>query len=90
MKEKNWWLISIFISAVLMIILAGLWFQMNKYFVEPTKLINEETTNKYLLKNWENKLKEAGYTNQPTVKVKTGIFIQSLKFFNSSEVDLSG
>ncbi|GJL74125.1 hypothetical protein [Nitrosomonas sp.] len=90
MKEKNWWLISIFISAVLMIILTGLWFQMNKYFVESTKLINEETTNRYLQKNWENKLKEFGYTDQPTIKVKTGIFIQSLKFFNSSEVDLSG
>lgn len=90
MKEKNWWLVSIGISAALLIILISLWLQMNNYFVEPTKLISEEGTNIYLQKNWENKLKESGYTDQPTIKVKTGIFIQSLKFFNSTEIDLSG
>ncbi|SER58338.1 hypothetical protein SAMN05421690_104020 [Nitrosomonas sp. Nm51] len=60
------------------------------YEVERTELISEAVTNAYLQKNWENKLKEFGYTGQPTLKVKTGIFIQSLKFANSSDVALSG
>ncbi|MCB1985387.1 MAG: hypothetical protein H6936_12780 [Burkholderiales bacterium] len=90
MKENNWWFISAFVSAALMIILTGLWIQMNAYFVEPTKLADEKTTDEYLKNNWESKLKDYGYTDRPTLKVKTGIFIQSLKFFNSSEVDITG
>ena len=90
MKENHWWFISFFVSTVLLIILSGLWTQMDAHFVEPTKLADEKTTDEYLKNNWESKLKDYGYTDRPTLKVKTGIFIQSLKFFNSSEVDITG
>lgn len=90
MKENQWWFISALVSIVLMIILAGLWVHMNTYFVEPIKLVDKKTTDAYLEKNWESKLEDYGYTDRPTQKVKTGIFIQSLKFFNSSEVDITG
>ncbi|MCB1948848.1 hypothetical protein [Nitrosomonas sp.] len=90
MNEKNWWLFSVIVSIALMIFLSHQWFRMNMYEVERTELVNEAMTNAYLQKHWESKLKEYGYVDQPTLKVKTGIFIQSLKFSNSSDVELSG
>ena len=93
MKHTTWWWLSTAVSILLIILLISLWAQMNQYdlnFDEKWKqenpgvseqLLNERMTNEYLSKNW----KEPGVK-----KIKTGIFIQSLKFFNSSEVNLSG
>ena len=90
MKENHWWFISFLVSTVLIIILSGLWIQMDAHFVEPTKLADEKATDQYLNENWDSKLEDLGYADQPTLKIKTGIYIQSLKFFNSSEVDITG
>ncbi len=89
MKHTTWWWLSAALSTVLIFVLISFWVHMNKYEVEPTQLVNEQATNDYLKNNWEDRLN--GDTNaEQTIKIKTGIFIQSLQFFNSSEVNLSG
>ncbi len=90
MKQAAWWWISAAVSAILIFVLISLWVQMNEYEIEPTQLINEQATNAYLDANWENKLVRSGSDTAPTIKIKTGIFIQSLQFFNSTEVNLTG
>ncbi len=86
MKPASWWWLSAIVSAVLVIVLVGLWVHMNTYVVEPTQLVSEQATEEYLLQNWESR----NDTAESTQKIKTGIFIQSLKFFNSTEVNLTG
>ena len=43
-----------------------------------------------LQENWEDRVVAKAGNVEPTRKIKTGIFIQSLKFFNSTEVNLTG
>jgi hypothetical protein len=90
MKQAYWWAISAAVSAVLVFVLVSLWVQMNKYEVDPPQLVNEQATNEYLKKHWEDPLALASPDAKATIKIKTGIFIQSLQFFNSSEVHLTG
>jgi hypothetical protein len=89
-KQLTWWQLSAALSAVLLIVLINLWTQMNTYEVEPTQLINEQAVNDYLKANWEDRLDVSTSSAGPLIKVKTGIFIQSLQFFNSSDVNLTG
>lgn len=84
MNHTKLWAISAAISTLLIIVLINLWIHMNRYEVQPTQLVNEQATNDYLDENWN------GSPGSPTIKIKTGIFIQSLQFFNSSEVNISG
>ncbi|WP_020589078.1 hypothetical protein [Desulfobacter curvatus] len=63
---------------------------MNRHDIEPTQLVNEQATNDYLKEHWENRSGSSVSHAGPTIRIKTGIFIQSLKFFNSTEVNLSG
>jgi len=90
MKNSTWWWMSTAVSIVLIIVLVNLWMQMNQYVIEPTQLVNEQATNEFLQEKWEGRVvAQAGHI-EPTMKVKTGIFIQSLKFFNSTEVNITG
>ena len=90
MKESSWWWISAVVSFVLIIVLVSLWVQMNQYVIEPTQLVSEQATNEYLKEYWEDRVVAKANDIEPTMKVKTGIFIQSLKFFNSTEVNITG
>jgi hypothetical protein len=90
MKERNWWWLSAAVSAVLIIVLIKLWMQMNEYEIEPTQLVNEQAATDYLNEYWVNRPGGQADPGEPTTKIKTGIFIQSLQFFNSSEVNLTG
>ena len=90
MKQVYWWSLSAAVSAVLIFVLVNMWVQMNQYEVEPTQLVNEQATNDYLNQYWEEPLALASPDAEATIKIKTGIFIQSLQFFNSSEVNLTG
>ncbi len=90
MKQSTWWWLSAAASAFLMFVLIGLWVQMNEYDVEPTQMVGERAANDYLNKHWEQHPGAPAFHVGPTVKVKTGIFIQSLNFFNSTEVNLTG
>lgn len=84
MNHSKLWVASTLLSIILVISLIGLWIQMNQYDVEPTQLVNEQATNEYLNQNWINK------AGSPTIKIKTGIYIQSLQFLNSVDVNISG
>ena len=90
MKDSTWWLISTAVSIVLVIVLVNLWVQMNQYAIESTEFVSEQATNEYLQENWEDRVAAQVGQIEPTMRVKTGIFIQSLKFFNSNEVNLTG
>ena len=58
---------------------------MNNPIIEPAQLIDEQAAEDYLQRHWEEKGGRKAGNIEPTTKSKTGIFIQSLKFFNSSE-----
>lgn len=90
MKHVTWWWLSTALSSLLIAVLLILWVQMNQFVVEPTQLIDEKAVEEYLRQNWESRIDKSAGSIEPTRKVKTGIFIQSLKFFNSTEVNLSG
>ncbi len=90
MKQATWWWLSSVVSTVLVIVLISMWVEMNNYDVEPTQLENAQAAEDYLKANWEDRLSSSTTAIEPTTKVKTGIFIQSLQFFNASEVNLSG
>ncbi|WP_220495624.1 hypothetical protein [Oceanospirillum sediminis] len=88
MKTATLWRISAIVSILLAIILVNMWSQMNQYYIEPSQLTDEESANTYLQEHWESQVDAT--KNGPMIKIKTGLFIQSLKFFNSTEVNLSG
>ena len=90
MKHITWWALSAIVSAVLIAILLSLWVELNEHVIEPTQLVDEHSTEVYLQENWEDRVVAKAGHIEPTQKIKTGIFIQSLKFFNSSEVNLTG
>lgn len=90
MKQAILWWISAAVSALLLVVLIGLWVQMNRHDIEPTQLVNKQATNDYLKAHWENRPGSPAFHAGSTIKIKTGIFIQSLQFFNSTEVNLSG
>lgn len=90
MKQATWWWLSSVVSTFLVIVLISMWVQMNEYDIEPTQIVNAQAANDYLKANWEDRLSSSTATMEPTTKVKTGIFIQSLQFFNASEVNLTG
>jgi hypothetical protein len=50
--------------------------------------VNEKAVDEYLKNRWENGPDGPISRAEPTIKIKTGIFIQSLQFFNSTEVNL--
>jgi len=90
MRHTTWWWLSAAVSAILITVLINLWIQMNAYHVEPTQLINEKSTAEYLKNNWESRPDSLSEATEPIIKIKTGIFIQSLQFSNSTEVNLTG
>jgi len=90
MRQAAWWRISAAVSAILIFVLINQWVHMNAYEVESTQLVSEQAANDYLKANWENRPHGPATDAEPTIKIKTGIFIQSLQFFNSSEVNLTG
>ncbi len=63
---------------------------MNEYDVKPTQLVNAQAANDYLKTHWEDQLSRSTSQMTPTIKIKTGIFIQSLQFSNATEVNLTG
>jgi len=86
MKQITWWMISIAVSLVLAFILLQLWSKMNEYHIEPTQLSDQSNVDTYLNNLWQNTSPEI----QPAKRIKTGLFIQSLKFFSATEVSLTG
>jgi len=89
-KEKTWWLLSLVVSAVLIVVLVQIWSVMNEFEVKDKQLTDQADVERYLQAYQAQREKEDGPGAVPLVRIPTGIFIQSLKFFNSTEVNLSG
>jgi len=90
MKQTTWWWVSIMVSAALVVVLVRLWSLMNHYEIEPVQLVNTQAVDAYLHEHWERPQLASGSDAVPLTKIPTGIFIQSLKFFNSTEVNITG
>jgi len=90
MSEKSWSWLSALVSAVLIFVLLHLWTRMNVYTIKPTQLVNAQEVDAYLAQVWEKRDGAPAVEGSQTIKIKTGIFVQSLKFHNSSEVNLTG
>lgn len=86
MKRTQWWLLSTFVTFIFALVLVQLWSKMNEYVIEPTQLTDEVAVENFLRENWEKRSESKGKLD----KIRTGIFIQSLEFFNSTEVNLTG
>ncbi len=85
MNKTTWWLISAAVSAILIFVLIGLWVELDKQEIDLTQMANEEDVTNYLDSIFNDPI-----DLEPAIKIRTGIFIQSLKFSNSSEVQLTG
>ena len=90
LRQTTWWWLSAAVSALLTLVLIYLWMQMNDYAVVTTQLVGERATNEYLESWREHHPAGPALNAEPPIKIKTGVFIQSLKFFNSTEVNLTG
>lgn len=89
MTVKIWWGISLLVSLVLALVLIRQWKEMNAYKVSTHQLVDEQAVRDYLQTHWLQ-TPAARNAKEPMVELKTGIFIQSIKFFNSTEVNLTG
>lgn len=87
MKQSTLWRISTLVSIILLAVLIYIWTVMNSYTPEAEQLENNKIALNYLNKHWENH--QQGDSNK-LVKIKTGIFIQSMQFYNSNDVNLTG
>lgn len=90
MQQRTWWMASIVVSIVLAIILVTLWVQVHRYEVEPTQLVNQQAVEDFLESHAVSRMADEDGSEEPPARIRTGLFIQSLEFFNSSEVNLSG
>ncbi len=90
-SERHWWLASGLVSLGLAGVLIIQWAQMNRYDVQRhQQLVDAQATERFIDEHWDRKRRLESPDAKPARRVRTGIFIQSLKFFNSAEVNLSG
>ncbi|MFK5971511.1 MAG: hypothetical protein QM487_15530 [Candidatus Marithrix sp.] len=87
MAKKTWWSFSVLITFVLIATLITVWFYKSQYNFSPTQLVDRVETQKYLSKNWEP---INDWLVEPTIRIPTGIYIQSLEFETSNDVRLTG
>lgn len=90
MNATRLWMISTAVSAALLSLLVTLWVEMDGFERITSQLVDIDAANEYLDENWESRLERDADSYQPTIKVPTGVFIQSIEFFDSNEVRLSG
>lgn len=62
---------------------------MNDYAVVHEQLVTAEEVDAYL-EDWQKYVSDSQVEIEPMRKIRTGIFVQSLSFFNSTEVSLTG
>lgn len=79
-SDRLVWILSCIASLILIAVLLGLWVEKNQREVDPTQLPDHASVQDYLENNWP----------EPSLQIKTGIFIQSLRFVGASDVHLTG
>jgi hypothetical protein len=88
MKERTWKGIALVVSVLLLSALGYTWDRMSQYKPQAEQLTSDAVVDEFLNKNWEPEVKKHNW--KPTVRIKTGLFIQSIKFANASEVNVAG
>ena len=82
MNKRKWWKISNSISLLFLVLIGAMWLYTNKkYRPNYYELTNEAEVDKYLADN---------FSALPQKRIPTGVFIQSLKFNSSTEVNFTG
>lgn len=82
MNKRKWWNISNSVSLLFLVLIGLIWvYTDKKYDPDKNQLAKQEDVERELNKYLPNTFKE---------RIPTGVFIQSLKFNNSSEVNLTG
>ncbi len=83
MTEKFWWYISLVISLILVGFIYFIWqHEVRHYEPAQDQLVNNSTVETYL----ENHTT----VENSQIRIPTGIFIQSLKFVNASDANITG
>jgi len=83
-NKKNWWILSIVVSVLLGVIL---FYELYKEaHTEPplNQITNPEKLHEYLEANWKTR------HDPDAIILPTGIYLESLRFVNDSDVHLSG
>ncbi|MEP2027562.1 MAG: hypothetical protein ABJI96_02495 [Paracoccaceae bacterium] len=80
LSERAIWLISGIVSLVLIFFLFEPWIDNNQQENDPIQLPDEAAVLEYLKENWP----------VSEHQIMTGLFIQSLQFVGSTDVELSG
>jgi hypothetical protein len=88
---RRYWYISISITLIFSVLLLSLWISMNNYELNDPQLVNEgeaiEEINKYLnSSSYSATLKAAEQVHT----IRVGVYLQSLQFFDSNDVNVSG
>lgn len=88
-QKKHMWLISNLLSATLLVILLGLWFQINHSHIDSPNRISDmsalnQAVSSFIQENPSHD-QDNGYFEIPT-----GLFIQSFEFTKSNTVQISG
>ena len=82
MNKGKWWKISNSISLLFLVLIGSMWLYTTKrYQPNENELTNMSDVDKYLSDN---------FSELPTERIPTGVFIQSLKFNSSTEVNVTG
>ena len=82
MNKRKWWKISNSVSLVFLVLMGLIWVNATtKYDPNKNQLTNEAEVDKHLSEN---------FPSLPQKRIPTGVFIQSLKFNSSSEVNFTG
>jgi len=63
-----------------------MWTKMNATNIPENQLSNQKQATDFLRENWEEKHPES----DELIKIKTGLFIQSMKFDNTHDVEITG
>ena len=103
MKKRTAWRLSFILSLSMIIVLVYLWKGMNEHtevfaarpitglsdeknmLIQSEQMVDTNAVKKYFNQVWESQS-----VVDSVIKIKTGIFIQSLNFTNSSEVSVTG
>jgi hypothetical protein len=88
MTDRSLKWLSAAATALLLSVLTLLWAMMNHHEPDTFQLVDQAAVDRYLQENWEPEV--AAERLAPTIRIPTGVYIQSLKFADASEVYLSG
>lgn len=89
--KRKYWKRSIVVTAVLSIILVSLWVLMNNYRLNKAQLPTAQSAKALIQEKWarhEESKEQQEY--HPLQLLKTGVYVQSLQFFNSIDVNVTG